>query len=286
MKMERFRASQGFTMVEILFVTAILGLAMVSILGLYQSTQRSAYTQEEVVEVQQNLRVAMDMIVRDLRMAGFMIPTDEAPISAAASNSITLQTASPFGKVARIGADQTIPSSVPTELHVAVGLGDMSDLFEAPNKVRIIRPPNQVDLLGNIIEVKGKDRDVPRITFKDLAADDANIELKAGDIIARVPEGSVDFPCPVTYSLSGTELLRNDGGSNQPVADKISGLAFTYIMDDGTRNTSVLSDLQDIRAVEITLTGATEDTAVGHWGDAKNRELTNFVTLRNRNRRD
>jgi prepilin-type N-terminal cleavage/methylation domain-containing protein len=63
---------KGVTLIELLIVAFMLGLVLMSVYSIYITSQRSSYTQDEMVEVQQNLRIAMDSITRDIRNAGFM----------------------------------------------------------------------------------------------------------------------------------------------------------------------------------------------------------------------
>jgi type IV pilus assembly protein PilW len=62
---------QGFTLVEIIVAIAIAGIVIGAIYSTYKSQQDSYVAQEQVVEMQQNLRAALYMIGRDIRMAGF-----------------------------------------------------------------------------------------------------------------------------------------------------------------------------------------------------------------------
>ena len=64
---------KGFTLIELMMVILMLALVIMSVYSLYSTSQRSAYTQDEIVEVQQNLRIAMDFITRDLWNAGMLI---------------------------------------------------------------------------------------------------------------------------------------------------------------------------------------------------------------------
>src|SRR3990172_10702339 len=66
--------TRGFSLIELLIVMAMLALVLVAIYSLYDTHSKSAYVQEEVVDVQQNLRIAMDSISRDIKMAGVLIP--------------------------------------------------------------------------------------------------------------------------------------------------------------------------------------------------------------------
>jgi len=97
--MRAYRKQDGFSLVEILVVLVIMGLVMTSVYGIYLSSQKTSITSEEVVDVQQNLRIAYDMMARDLRMAGFSISES---VVAAEGDSIAVRMASPFLRYARI----------------------------------------------------------------------------------------------------------------------------------------------------------------------------------------
>jgi len=63
--------SHGFTLVEILVALVITSILTISIYNFFIG-QHHAYTvQDQVIEMEQNARAALDMIRRDLRMAGF-----------------------------------------------------------------------------------------------------------------------------------------------------------------------------------------------------------------------
>lgn len=291
---ESSRREQGFSLVEILIVMAIMGMVTMAIMGLYQSTQRTAFTQEEVVEVQQNLRIAMDQIGRDVRMAGFMVPNGSTPIDTASANTLTTQTASSFGRIARVDAGFVSPAAATDTIDVDVDSGDMVDLFDSTNIVRIIRPPNHSQPLSDTFEVHTKSRTGPEITLKGFGT--AGIQYSPGDVIVRTG-ANVPHPNTVTYSLNGTDLQRITNIANVPagiidtqvVASKITALEFRYLLDDGTTPlpTSVTgTDLEDVRAVEVTITGTTEATKTGAdqygTGGVRTRKITNVFTIRNR----
>jgi type IV pilus assembly protein PilW len=63
--------SYGFTLVEIMITLVISGIIMSAIYSAYLAQQRTYLAQEQVAEMQQNARVAMDMLARDIRSAGF-----------------------------------------------------------------------------------------------------------------------------------------------------------------------------------------------------------------------
>ncbi len=68
---------RGFTLIEILVALVITSILSIAIYSFFIG-QHHAYTvQDQVIEMEQNARAAMDMIRRDLRMAGYHAMGDE-----------------------------------------------------------------------------------------------------------------------------------------------------------------------------------------------------------------
>lgn len=70
-KNESFFISSGFTLVEILVTLGLVGIVSAAMYKTFQIQQHSYMIQEQVVEMQQNVRAAMDIMVQDIRMAGY-----------------------------------------------------------------------------------------------------------------------------------------------------------------------------------------------------------------------
>jgi prepilin-type N-terminal cleavage/methylation domain-containing protein len=67
--LKAFREQRGFTLAELLVVTAIIGMVMGAIFTLQQQGQQAYLLGSNRIEAQQNARVALDLITRDLRTA-------------------------------------------------------------------------------------------------------------------------------------------------------------------------------------------------------------------------
>jgi len=87
---------KGITLIELLVVLIISGIVIAGIYRLFIAQTRAYTVQDQVADVQQNIRSAMENLLRDLRMTGFdddatpaiTIPTPVAfPLS---DNSITV----------------------------------------------------------------------------------------------------------------------------------------------------------------------------------------------------
>lgn len=61
----------GFTLVELLIAMAVGSIVMVAVMTAFLSQHNSYLTQDNVVEMQQNIRVAMDLLTSEIRMAGY-----------------------------------------------------------------------------------------------------------------------------------------------------------------------------------------------------------------------
>jgi prepilin-type N-terminal cleavage/methylation domain-containing protein len=213
------RHKNGFSLVEILIVIAMLGVIMGAVYSLFITNQRTAYTSDETVEVQQNLRIAMDTITKDLRMAGLLVDTSViTPLSAPQNNvgvkvygsnspapntnnaclncdanpvatgsdAVTINMISASGIYARVAADAT---GVPTlSLVPAVGAQQASDgeLFAAGDLVSIIRPFDASRISTNNYTVKASANN--SITFTANIAE----EVRLGDVVAKV--NNIDVP--------------------------------------------------------------------------------------------
>ncbi len=62
---------KGITLIELLVAFVICGILVAAIYRVFVAQTRAYAVQDQVVEVQQNIRTAMEVLLRDLRMAGY-----------------------------------------------------------------------------------------------------------------------------------------------------------------------------------------------------------------------
>lgn len=285
----------GFTLVEVLIVMVIMGLVVTSVYSLFISSKRSANTSEEVVDVQQNLRVATEVLASDIRMAGFLIPADQAPISnapdafAADSDDDGVPDTPPFS-LNTISATRTY-ARVLNEATDGTGLlvdDEMSPLFLAGNLVRVIRPTTREDMSAGEWTIGAIDADgrMP-ITSSGYVAG----SVEAGDIVVRKLTGE-PLVANIAYWLRATpgggdnnfELVRDDDstGGISVVASNIADIDLTYLMADGVE-IDTTTDYKNIRAVRITISAETDNTKTGlaNYSGVKRRSMQTLVKIRN-----
>ena len=61
----------GFTLIELLIALAISGLVLTAIYNIFISNNRIYLKQNELTKIEQNLRAAMNIMTKDIRMAGY-----------------------------------------------------------------------------------------------------------------------------------------------------------------------------------------------------------------------
>lgn len=299
---QRFRRqrdrSAGFSLVEILVVMVIMGLVVSAIMSLYVNMQRTSGSSEEVIEVQQGLRIALDRIALDLRMAGFLVTGP--PLDAAGPNSITIHSATTRNQYARIDAQPASPAS--GVLTLAIKPEEMALMFDTGDKVRIVDPTTGCLMITNnctdasVGSISSASSGLLKIDLT--GASFAGIELRVlpEAMVVRADDAGV-YPNTITYELAddpdkpGSKMLVrrvNQTGSptaaetaTQTMVGKISSLEFTYSMDDGTALTTVpTARLDEIRKVQVVMTAETIDTK--NSSGVKVREAGTSVKLRNR----
>lgn len=78
MKVQSIQNEKGVTLVELLVALVIAAITLAGVYRVFISQTKTYAVQDQVVEVQQSVRSAMEIILRDLRMAGF---DDDNPTS-------------------------------------------------------------------------------------------------------------------------------------------------------------------------------------------------------------
>jgi len=84
------RNRRGTSLIEILIALVIMGIVTTAIFELYVTQHQGYIAQEDVTNVQQNGRAAIDEITRHIRMAGHRLPLELDPIEAANTNPDTI----------------------------------------------------------------------------------------------------------------------------------------------------------------------------------------------------
>ena len=263
-----WKNSLGFTLIEMMVTVAILGIAMFAIFELVVQQQRGYVMQGEITEIQQDIRIALDFMVSEIRMAGSGVPIGMVPICAPGgctdSNpdtiTVSFSTISTFlqpnGGVVGIegGTPQVFVNSIGSFLN---------------GQINIIRPLDKTVISTHNIQ---------GIVIGPPAAIQIQNVPKAF-VLGDVREGDmvVMQPTAVTYSVLNGALLRN----GVILAQNIEDLQFSYINDFGIETDIPPIDPTTIRAVRVTIRSNTTREASQFLGADRTRQLSTVVKLRN-----
>jgi prepilin-type N-terminal cleavage/methylation domain-containing protein len=303
--MRSVRRTSGFTLVELLVVMAIFGIVIGAVYSLYITHQKTSYIQEDLVDLQQNLRIAMDSITRDMRLAGILVPLGTNPLANGSLNnystSVQINTASATGQFARIAKSKTAATF--TIFSTSVDSPESVDALTGAASVRLIRPSNRSNPVSpdTFLVLKPSNRNGPSVSLArpgDVAFS-PGISIDAGDIIAvagppagaTIPPGCCDssvcdaiayslISCPDSPSLKCLARAVNQAATPDVIASNISSIRFSYLYDDGTENKTP-ADPAAIRSVRVTITGQTAATSTLSEGP-KTRQITSIIKLRNK----
>lgn len=92
MTRQRRDRQAGFTIVEVLVALSIFMLVLMGIMQVFEPSNMAYQSSQRKLNVQQNGRVAMDVMVRQIRMAGYFPENIDTNISNDQSNSVEVAT--------------------------------------------------------------------------------------------------------------------------------------------------------------------------------------------------
>ena len=227
---------RGFSLVELLVAMAIAGVVMAAAFKVYTTQQDSYILQEQVAEMQQNLRTAKYIMTREIRMAGY------DPTAAGAA----------FGFVSAYGDSVNFTMDITVENGASTEPGE-NITYSVSNSNLDRLDSNEGS--GNQVVVENVEAVGFAYAFD--ADEDGNIDTSAnGNIIWAIDSDDTDADKRLDVTLDG-----NDDGAID-ASDDTSGDGFIDDNDAGTALASPV-DLERIRAVRIWILARTgnEDRA-------------------------
>ena len=227
----------GFTLIELLITSAILLLVMVYVTQAFTVQQKTYVVVDQVTEAQQNLRAVSDLVDRDVRLAGFMVPKQAAVC----------------GHDATTGPDRLYLSNADVIRSVFALEGGNEDLagdYGAPVS-GVSSTWTKSGATASIVLTR---------TWVDVAADGIDFAVSAGVTLVnrRSPEAAV--ACGTITEISGNTLTVNLGSTSiGPVgfnADVVAVPAHVYSLTPAAGGTPaqlfrdgmlIASDVEDLQ---------------------------------------
>jgi len=195
------RDEKGFTIIELLVAVFVAGIVMAGVYSAYYSQQKSYTAQEQMAELQQNLRSAMYFMAKEIRMAGCN-PTgaaDTAGFQAVGANSVSFSM-DIRGQAANSAHDKD--TGDPNE-SIVYTLSDwngdgINDLMRSTPPTGNAAVAENIDAL-NFVYLDANEN----VTIDRLAVRAVQISL-----VARTGRGDPGFTDTTTYTnLQGTTIL-------------------------------------------------------------------------------
>jgi type IV pilus assembly protein PilW len=206
-------SNKGFTLIELLVSLGIFSIVTAGIAFAYQTQLRSYYTQRELVDIQQNIRAAMYLIEKELKLAG-LDPTGKAGAGISVANANTISFSMDFNGGQKDGIDNSLNGVI----------DEGSDGIDN-NGNGLIDEPDEAEWYN------GSTADANELVTYSLSND-----TNADGINDGLPTGAV------------CNLLRN----GQILAPNFDALNFVYLDKDGAVLPTPV-DTTAIRSVQVSL---------------------------------
>ncbi len=246
----RLNTDRGFVLLELLVAATIFVIIFFATYLVYETNQSTFARGERDADLQQNARVAMDRMVRDLRMAGSGVPTATSPflilpIIVADRTEVRFLADLENASTTLIG--QTDAGATSISVASASGFSVNDSMYIAD------------ETQWQQLTVTGVNKTMPhRLGFTPALTG----SFRVGSLITR--------PRTVRYSLvcdtptgkscpSASYILKRDGGGGQlqPVAEKIREILLRYYDTASEIASPVPSNrLQAIRRITISITAS------------------------------
>lgn len=275
MGLKDLKRSAGFSLVEMVVSTAILGIIVSSALSLYLTQQKQWLIQEQVAEMQQSVRVSMDELTRNLRMAGCGdFPAGLQPILSVDADPDSL----------------TLRQSL-SDCHVTIGKNTQTNKMHTHDDVECF----QTGLRAFIWDDTGQ-QEWFTVDHVDTNEGEGWYEIYSESNLANVYDTDDDPQVMVmseaTYYVDQITdqdhpvLMRSTNGlPAQAFAEDIEDFQVVYLMKDGS-TTSAPASLGDVRVVRIELRSRTarqdQDWTDEDYDDGyRRRTLSSWIDVRN-----
>lgn len=280
MNQKIFKKAKGITLIELLIALVISSILIAGIYRTFIQQQKSYATQEQVADMQQNVRVAINRMMREIRMTGFGNVQGVLPVT--------------------FLGGRTYPNVINTDLPFAGALtivsaiGGNATLLKQPGDSvgAIVLVSNQIQVSA-LAEFDTNDRryisigglESNSITAIDGANKILTLNTDVGNFYNTNGSTLVYAIRGISYQIandaSGRPILRRDeniGGGFQPVADNIEAIEFRN--PDGSTPLNPNST-----SMQVAVTARTDrpDPELQKAGDGyRRRQFTSIILQRNR----
>lgn len=265
---------KGFTLIEVMVTISLLSIVLASLYNLFNSQIRTFEAQRDVSTTQRDVRASIELLERDIRMAGLGVPRGTNPV-AAVQNGTLLNAADPDSISINYsrGPVTYLKTGTVTQPSNKIQVNSVSDLAVG-NTVNIISKYNNNLIGGYVINAINTGNNT-----LSLNADPTAAGINTGDFVVR-SFNTVTYSVSVNAPTGRRVLVRNDGVVQSTIIDGVNNFQLSYILSNGSEVTSP-GNLADIRRIRIDLIAATIREVARSGGQQIPRELVTIVPVKN-----
>lgn len=260
--------SKGFSLLEALVAMILAGIVITAIFKIYVNQHKSWNQQEEIIDMQQNARAAIDELSRQIRMAGYGLPLQMEGIEGSNTNPDTV-----ILNYAHGNCEVTVEvGMISASSEIRCDGHDVSCFWDG-QWVYIFDPDSGGGEFFEISKVKTAPSRLQHNTMN------LSMAYDSGAIVVAL--NRVKFFVDNTDSLHPNLMVELPGQNPQVYAENITDLQFQYVMKNGAVIDQP-SIPEDIRQVIIVLTARTENRDNELPGQPyRTRQITSAVNVRN-----
>jgi prepilin-type N-terminal cleavage/methylation domain-containing protein len=270
--------NKGVTLIELLIALVISSILIAGLYRVFIGQHKSYTVQEQVVDMQQNVRVSINRMMSEIRMAGFGNVSMVLPVQFIA-----------YGQTRTFNNVLNLDTPVTGSLTIITATGDFAIIktsITLPNKITLNRlTDSQGDPLfdtGNrkFISIGGLESN----TITDIQGTTLTL---SGNLVYNHPINTPVFPIrAISYQVvndDGKFTLKRDeniGGGRQPLADNIENIQFEYFDAQGNP-TLIPAKIRMVKATVTATTAISDDEYKNRKTIPPKRTIASNIYLRN-----
>ncbi len=261
---------QGVTLIELMIALVVSSVLIAGLYRVFVSQQRTYTVQEQVVDMQQNIRGSINRMIGEIRMTGFGNVREVLDLAGGVNgftqvitggaNTITI-----VGGFKQIRRDNGDPILVSSTSGNTITLNYATDEFD--------RPAHQFISIGGVESRTVLQRSTRILTLNS----NVRFNHAAGTPIFKIQ--AITYQTGVSGGKPVLQRDENTGGGGQPFAENIENIQFEYLDVEGNPTVNPAS----IRLVKVTVTARTDmsDPRFKSGDGYRRRQIASNIYLRN-----
>jgi hypothetical protein len=263
------RNIRGVSFIEIMVALALTGIITTAVLRLYVTQHRNYMVQDDITDIQQNVRSSIDEITRNLRMAGYEIPEAMKAIEASNTNPDTITITFHDD-----GCDTYLSAAMP-QPSAELKCGTELECFYSGQWVYIYEADSAIGEWFMISHVQNDAKHLQHRTMQLTRKYGANALIFGIVRVKYFIDNTTDPEHP--------RLMRQlFGQTPQVFAENISDLQFKYVSKSGKIEDEP-SLLDNLREVQVSVAGHSNSPEYDDLGQEtiRNRSFQTSIFMRN-----